>query len=208
MCGICTFCHEFGHVLGLDDMYNTNNNYTYNTLSFWDIMDSGPYLNFGRTPCGYSAYERFFLNWMIPTELKTAGNYSLDTLATSNTAFLISQAGNHNLTLANDPTSPEYFLLENRQRKGWDSYLPGHGMLATHIYYDASTWLSNTPNNDPKAMGVDIIEADGVASDATLSVDPFPGTKNITLFNPLIRGNIDILKPLKNIKETSGVITF
>jgi immune inhibitor A len=208
MCGIGTFCHEFGHVLGLDDMYNTNNNYTYNTLSFWDIMDSGPYLNLGRTPCGYSSYERFFLNWLIPIELKTPRNYTLDTLATSNTTFLISQAGNHNLTLANDPTSPEYFLLENRQRKGWDYYLPGHGMLVTHIYYDASTWLSNTPNNDPKAMGVDIIEADGVASDANLSGDPFPGTSNVSSFSPTLRSGTVLPKPLTAITETKGKINF
>jgi len=214
MCGIGTFCHEFGHVLGLDDMYATSSTATHHTLSLWDIMDYGPYLNSGRTPCAYSSYERFFLNWLVPTELKTAGNYSLDTLTTKNTAYLISQYGNHNTSIANDPTSPEYFLLENRQQKGWDTYLPGHGMLITHIYYNATTWANNTPNNDPAAMGVDIVEADGIALsetqyiDSTDPGDPFPGTSNVTSYNPTLRGNINIHKPLLNIKETAGKITF
>ncbi|MDD4993071.1 MAG: M6 family metalloprotease domain-containing protein [Paludibacter sp.] len=212
MCGIGTFCHEFGHVLGLDDMYATNSA-THHTLSLWDIMDYGPYLNSGRTPCAYSSYERFFLNWLVPTELKTAGDYALDTLTTSNKAYLISQYGNHNLNGSN-PSPVEFFMLDNRQKKGWDAYLPGHGMLITHIYYNASTWAGNTPNNDPNAMGVDIVEADGSAVsetttiDPTLSGDPFPGTSSVTAYNPTLRGNINIHKPLLNIKETAGKITF
>jgi M6 family metalloprotease-like protein len=212
MCGIGTFCHEFGHVLGLDDMYATNNA-THHTLSLWDIMDYGPYLNSGRTPCAYSSYERFFLNWLVPTELKSAGDYSLDTLTTSNKAYLISQYGNHNLNGYN-PSPVEFFMLDNRQQKGWDKYLPGHGMLVTHVYYNTSTWASNTPNNDPSAMGVDIVEADGVALsesqyiDSTDPGDPFPGTSNVTSYNPALRGNVNIHKPLLNIKETAGKISF
>ncbi|MDP4239337.1 MAG: M6 family metalloprotease domain-containing protein, partial [Bacteroidota bacterium] len=92
MCGIGTFCHEFGHVLGLPDYYVTSGT-DHHTLSEWDIMDYGPYLNNGRTPPSYSAWDRFFLNWLTPTELKVGGNYSLDTLATSNKAYLITQNG-------------------------------------------------------------------------------------------------------------------
>ena len=207
MCGVGTFCHEFGHVLGLDDMYNTNNDYSYNTLSYWDIMDSGPYLNSGRTPPSYSAYERFYLNWLTPIELRTSKNITLDTLTTSNKAFLISQTGNHNLNGSN-PNPVEFFLLENRQNKGWDSYLPGHGMLATHIYYNPSTWTNNTPNNISTAMGVDIVEADGVASNATLSGDPFPGTSKITSWSPTLRSGTNISKPLTYITEQNGIIKF
>jgi len=207
MCGIGTFCHEFGHVLGLDDMYATVSTATQHTLSSWDIMDYGPYLNNGRTPSGYSSYERFFLNWLVPTELKSPKNVTLDTLSTSNRAYLISQNGNHNLNGAN-PVPVEFFMLENRQLKGWDSYLPGHGMLVTHIYYNSTTWANNTPNNDPNAMGVDIIEADNIASDNTMSGDPFPGTSNLTTYSPTLRSGTNIGKPLTVIKETNGIITF
>jgi len=207
MCGVGTFCHEFGHVLGLDDMYNTNNDYSYNTLSYWDIMDYGPYLNSGRTPPAYSAYERFYLNWLTPVELKSPKIVTLDTLTTSNKAYLISQSGNHNLSGTN-PNPVEFFLVENRQNKGWDAYLPGHGMLATHIYYNSTTWANNTPNNTASAMGVDIVEADGVASDATFSGDPFPGTSKITSWSPTLRSGTNIGKPLTYITEQNGIIKF
>jgi len=220
MCGIGTFCHEFGHVLGLDDMYVTDATIPdHYTLSYWDIMDAGPYLNNGRTPPAYSSYERFFLNWLVPIELKTPQIVTLDTLSTSNKAYLISQTGNHNLNGAN-PSPVEFFLLENRQNKGWDTYLPGaylgngifngnaHGMIVTHIYYNSTTWVNNTPNNTASAMGVDIVEADGIGSEATMAGDPFPGTSNITSYSPILRSRTNIGKPLTFITETNGVISF
>jgi M6 family metalloprotease-like protein len=208
MCGIGTFCHEFGHVLGLDDMYVTDASIPdHYTLSSWDIMDYGPYLNNGRTPPCYSSYERFFLKWLVPTELKTKQDATLDTLATSNKALLISPYGNHNLNGAN-PNPVEFFMLENRQKKGWDTYLPGHGLLITHVYYNAATWASNEPNNIATAMGVDIVEADGVASEASMAGDPFPGTSNVLSYSPTLRIGTNINKPLTNIKENNGIITF
>ena len=212
MCGIGTFCHEFGHVLGLSDYYVTKGT-EHHTLSQWNIMDYGSYLNNGRTPPTYSAFDRFFLNWLIPTELKVAGNYQLDNLATSNKAYLISQYGNHNLNGSN-PSPVEFFTLENRQKSGWDTYLPGHGMLITHIYYNSTTWANNTVNDDATAMGVDIVEADGTAItenssiDPTLSGDPFPGTSNVTSYNPTLRSGTNIRKPILKIQEINSKISF
>jgi M6 family metalloprotease-like protein len=212
MCGVGTFCHEFGHVLGLPDYYVTSGT-DHHTLSTWNIMDYGPYLNLGRTPPSYSAWDRFFLNWATPTELKVAGNYKLDTLSTSNKSYLISQTGNHNL-IGSNPSPVEFFVLENRQKKGWDAYLPGHGMLAYHIYYNSSTWADNSVNNSATAMGVDIVEADGVAitetssTDPTLAGDPYPGTSSVTSFYPTLRSGVNIQKPLLNITETNGQIFF
>ncbi|MDD3078073.1 MAG: M6 family metalloprotease domain-containing protein [Paludibacter sp.] len=206
MCGIGTFCHEFGHVLGLPDYYVTSGTDHY-TLSDWNIMDSGAYLNNGITPPTYSAYDRFFLDWLTPIELKTAQNASLKNLDTSNKAYLISQNGNHNLNGAN-PSPVEFFTLENRQKTGWDKYLPGHGMLITHIYYNATTWAQNTPNNIASSMGVDIVEADGIGSEATRAGDPFPGTTGTTSYNPTLRSGTDIEKPVTFIKETNGIISF
>ncbi|MDR3654065.1 MAG: M6 family metalloprotease domain-containing protein [Paludibacter sp.] len=212
MCGVGTFCHEFGHVLGLTDYYVTSGT-DHHTLSTWNIMDYGPYLNLGRTPPSYSSWDRFYLNWLTPTELKTAGNYQLDTLSTSNTSYLISQNGNHNL-IGSNPSPVEFFMLENRQQKGWDTYLPGHGMIVYHIYYNPTTWANNTVNNDPNAMGVDIVEADGIALtettslDPTLSGDPYPGTSHVTSFVPTLRDGTNIHKPLLNIQEINGKISF
>jgi M6 family metalloprotease-like protein len=207
MCGIGTFVHEFSHVLGLVDYYPTDNA-THHTLSYWHVMDAGPYLNNGRTPPAYSAYDRFFLDWLEPTELLSGGNYSLDTLTTSNKAYLITQYGNHNLNGAN-PSPVEFFTLENRQKSGWDTYLPGHGMLISRIFYNATTWSKNEPNNDPNAMGVDIIEADGLASNGNLAGDPFPGSKFVNTYTPTLRSGIELSnKLLSQINETNGIITF
>ncbi len=144
MCGIGTFCHEFGHVLGLPDYYHTAEDK--NTLGNWSIMDGGAYLNQGRTPPTYSAYDRFYLDWLKPVELKVAQNVSLEPLLSSNQAYIITKDGNHNM-IGNDPQPREFFVLENRQKTGWDAYLPASGMLIWHIDYLKNAWDNNSPNN-------------------------------------------------------------
>ena len=206
MCGIGTFCHEFGHVLGLPDYYATDNA-THHTLLSWNIMDSGAYLNAGRTPPTYSAYDRFYLNWLIPIELKNAQQVTIEPLNKSNKAYIITQYGNHNMNGTN-PKPTEFFTLENRQKTGWDSYLPGHGLLITRINYSENSWYSNTPNNNPNAMGVDIIEADGLTSQSNLAGDAFPGTNNVRSYNPTLRYGVVINKPITFIKEENGIINF
>lgn len=206
MCGIGTFVHEFGHVYGLPDFYATDGS-EHHTLSFWDVMDAGPYLNLGRTPPTYSAYERFFLGWLSPNILNTSSDVILPDLISSNKAYLISESGTHNLR-GNNPSPQEFFLLENRQPTGWDAYLPGKGLLITRVYYNSTTWRNNSPNNNPDAMGVDIMEADGNASRSNLSGDPFPGNNNITSYSPVLRSGTNIGQPLSSIKEVDGVISF
>ena len=209
MCGIGTFCHEFGHVYGLPDYYITDASVKtkHHTLSTWNIMDSGAYLNLGRTPPTYSAYDRFYLGWLTPTILNSPDDITLNDLKTSNQAYLITQSGSHNLNGSN-PNPLEFFTLENRQKKSWDAYLPRSGMLITRIYYNQSNWYNNVPNNNPLAMGVDIIEADGTDNETTKTGDPFPGLQNIISFSPRLRSGIDISKPLTRIKEKNGIITF
>ena len=96
MCGIGTFCHEFSHVLGLPDLYDTEYS-GHNTLGSWDIMDYGGYSNNGRTPPSFSSYERFYLGWLTPTILNSAANITIDELQSSNQAYLVSSTGTHNL---------------------------------------------------------------------------------------------------------------
>lgn len=207
MCGIGTFSHEFGHVLGLPDYYATDGSEHF-TLDKWHIMDAGAYLNSGRTPPTYSAYDRFYLDWLKPIELKVAQNVTIEPLLSSNKAYIITKDGNHNL-VGDNPQPREFFILENRQKTGWDAYLPGHGMLITRVYYNPTTWYSNGPNNNPAAMGMDIMEADGIANANTLPGDPFPGTYSKTAYQPVLRDGTNINKPLTFIKESQdGLISF
>ena len=57
-------------------------------------------------------------------------------------------------------------------------------------------------------MGVDIMEADGIADKKTLAGDPFPGSANITSFNPMLRDGTDIGQPVTNIRQMGELITF
>ena len=162
--GIGTFCHEFSHVLGLPDLYETDmdNLHDQKTLGQWSILDYGPYNNDGNTPPSYSAYERFFMGWLTPRLITEPENVVLEDLKNNNEALLISSTDEHNL-IGNDPDPTTFYLLENRQQTGWDEYLPGHGLMLTKIQYNYNKWYNNTVNNTATKMGVDLIEADGKA---------------------------------------------
>ena len=162
--GIGTFCHEFSHVLGLPDLYETDmdNLHDQKTLGQWSILDYGPYNNDGNTPPSYSAYERFFMGWLTPRLITEPENVVLEDLKNNNEALLISSTDEQNL-IGNDPDPTTFYLLENRQQTGWDEYLPGHGLMLTKIQYNYNKWYNNTVNNTATKMGVDLIEADGKA---------------------------------------------
>ena len=148
MAGIGTFCHEFSHVLGIPDFYDTDG-YTggYSEgVGTWSIMDQGPYNNEGRTPPVFNAMERSIAGWIELEEIVNTGDYVLNDLQEYNEAYMLST-----------DTGGEFFVLENRQNShGWDAYLPGHGMLIYHV--DRSDrmvvglsaidrWEYNWPNN-------------------------------------------------------------
>jgi len=203
--GIGTFCHEFSHVLGLPDLYETTNEKPHKTLGEWSILDYGPYSNEGNTPPAYSAYERFFMGWLTPTLIVDSANITLKELQSTNTALLISENDEHNL-IGNDPDTTCFYILENRQQEGWDEYLPGHGLMLTKIRYSYKKWTDNTVNNAPKNMGVDLIEADSIAPE-------YP--KNGYLGKPgdlFPMGATEYLgiaeHPIEGIEEQNGVITF
>ena len=199
--GIGTFCHEFSHTLGLPDLYPTNDA-NHKTLGDWDIMASGSYNNDGNTPPTYSAYERFYMGWLTPRILVDSENVVLHDLQETNTALLISETDEHNL-VGNNPNPTTFYLIENRQQKGWDNYFPGHGMMLTKIQYNSTKWNNNTVNNNASAMGVDLIEADNINTDKYVngkSGDLFPG------------GAVEYLgienHPIKHIKQKDGIISF
>ncbi len=200
--GIGTFCHEFGHVLGLPDLYVTKSSSKHKTWGEWSIMDYGCYNNNGNTPTGYSSYERFFLGWLKPTILNETQSVELKDI-TTHTAYLVSETGTHNL-IGNDPNSTEFYLIENRQKAGWDAYIPGHGMMISKIKYDYRTWLDNTPNDVAENMRVDLIEADGKSPYSAYYGKPgdlFPTGATEYTFYPTFA--------VQNIAETAdGTITF
>lgn len=158
--GIGTFCHEFSHVLGLPDIYETNSQLTgIHTSGDWDLMDYGPYNNDGNTPPSYTAYERFYMGWLTPRLLKDPEYVTLHPINEGDgESLLISTANTHNMSGWN-PNPTEFYLLEAHNQDGWDTYLAGEGMLITRIRYNSSTWHSNAVNTNYRALGIDILEA-------------------------------------------------
>jgi hypothetical protein len=137
-------------------------------------MDYGPYSNDCNTPPTFSAYERFFMGWLTPRVMCEKEKVALLELQTSNTALLICETDEHNL-VGNNPNPTTFYLLENRQRVGWDTYLPGHGLMLTKVQYSSKKWTENTVNNVASKMGVDLIEADGDANEIyAKETDLFP----------------------------------
>lgn len=170
--GIGTFTHEFGHVLGLPDLYDVNYGSAF-TPGSYDTMDQGSYNNNQNTPPTFSAYERAELGWLDYTEL-AAGTDTLSVLPDlkkSNKAYMVPVEGT---------SGREFFVLENRQQEGWDSYLPGHGMLLWHIDHNATAWAQNTVNTTASHQRVDIVEADNRRTSGSVDGDPFPGASNVT----------------------------
>lgn len=205
--GIGTFCHEFSHVLGLPDLYDTNQDQPHGqkTMGSWSILDYGPYNNEGNTPPMYSAYERFFMGWLTPRLITEPEDVVLEELNSKQEALLISTTDQHNL-IGNDPNPTKFYLLENRQQEGWDTYLPGHGMMLTYVQYTYNKWNQNTVNNTAKSMGVDLIEADGKTPTSTQNgydgkaKDLFPA--GATAYTKIENHAIE------EIEEVDGVITF
>lgn len=174
--GVGTFCHEFTHVLGLPDIYDVNYSSTTFTPGSFDILDQGSYngATSGSCPAGVNTYERYELGWLQPEALTPGTIETLTYLGESNRAFILPVK-----SPTADPRDGEYYLFENRQKTGWDSYIPGHGMLVWHIDYQESKWWSNNVNTTANHQGVDIVEADNKRNSYSQDSDPFPGTKNV-----------------------------
>ena len=206
MCGIGTFTHEFGHVLGLVDYYHTSDN-NKKTLENWSIMDGGAYNNVGRTPPSYSAFDRFYLGWLTPILLTNAQNITLTPIISSNKALLIAQNSIHNLNGSN-PNPTEFFILENRLKTGFDSYLPGEGMLIWHIDYNYSDWQNNSPNNYSGTYQTENSHM-GVYLQPLVGSSTTPGNAFTSgSFYPTLWNGTDINKPITEITKYSQDIKF
>ena len=169
--GIGTFCHEFGHVLGLPDLYDTDYSGSggeSRNPGDWSIMAGGSGDNFGRNPVGYSLYERYALGFANPSVIDSSAVINLPPLDESNSGYRL-----------NTPNRNEFFLIENRQQGKWDKFLPGHGMLIARVdSTDERVWWMNEVNCNPDHMYFDLLRANYIGRDS--EHDPFPGSSGVT----------------------------
>jgi len=54
--------------------------------------------------------------------------------------------GGESYIIYNKAHPDEYYMLENRQKTGWDAQLPARGLMITHVDFDKDIWFDNTPN--------------------------------------------------------------
>ena len=208
--GIGTICHEFSHVLGLPDFYDSD--YAESggesvTPGVWSVMDHGCYMNDARTPVGYSLYERYSVRFCdAPEVINGEGSYTLDPLHSSFKGYRI-----------NTPVTNEYFLLENRQKNAfkWDAYLPASGMLVHRVDRTKNgVWTSNKVNANPEHNYYEVVWANG-KDNAHSTGDVFPGSQGVrTLNNATSPANLkswagkDTEWGLTNIYMLAGQVTF
>lgn len=200
---IGTICHEFGHVLGLPDLYDTDYAESGGQSIHpdgWDVMAGGSHNNYGRTPVGYSLWERWELGFTSKPQELTTGTKTLSPVYTSNTGLMMTS-----------PNPQEYFLFENRQANKWDSALPGHGLLVTRVdRSNQSIWDQNDVNCNPQRNYYELIRASGNDD----SQVPFPGNCNVTELTSLTEPALltwdgqSCNFGLSGITETGGNITF
>ena len=175
--GIGTMCHEYSHCLGYPDFYDVDYS-DGQGMGYWDLMDAGSYNGDGYQPAGYTSYERWFAGWEEPIELKA------EDVEVRNMKSL--QKGGEFYIIYNDKNANEYYLLENRQKEGWDASTSGAGLLIIHCDYDAELWEQNKPNDDPDHQRFTIVPSDG---EYTYSV--YKGEKRYDDAEPFPYGSVN-----------------
>jgi immune inhibitor A len=126
MSSIGVFCHEWGHVLGLPDLYDTDG--SSQGAGRWSLMGSGNYNGGSQSPAHFDAWCKNKLGWL------SLNNISINKIAAeipaveyNPVAYRLNRYGN---------SSSEYWIVENRQWTGFDIGLPGSGLLIYHIDED------------------------------------------------------------------------
>lgn len=218
--GIGLFCHEFSHTLGLPDLYPTVDVSKVDNQNpeMWDLMDGGEYTyNGGYCPTPYSPWEMDAMGWATPVELSDEKQ-----------TVTLKSYGKERIAYKIKGENDKYLLIQNIQKGGWWNGVANvynTGMLVWRIdYNNEDVNLFDNPNNTLGKPKVMIVPADGyVISDynhgdgkqwtdeeykASLKGDPFPGTTNRTELLSVELNNSTLEKPIYNIKEENGVITF
>ena len=209
--GIGAFCHEFSHCMGLKDHYDINGR-GYGT-GFWDIMCFGCYNGNTFLPAEYNSYEKMFCGWKEPIVLNAEPQKieGMKALAAGGDTYIFYNDGNEN----------EYYMLENRQKTGWDAALPGEGLIVLHVDYSKGAWEDTQVNYNAARQRMTVIPADNTlgSTDEDKAGDawPYQGNNSLTnysrpactVYNANTDGTGYMNKYLLNITQNAdGTISF
>jgi M6 family metalloprotease-like protein len=211
---IGVYVHEFGHLLGLPDLYDPT--LTSMGIGDWGLMGLGTWngpADRGESPAWPGAWSRVALEWTFPV------------IPTDDVADLllspVESGGPVYYLWENGAANSEFFLVENRQQLGYDAELPFHGLLIWHV---DETKSGNSPpvegHDDcdwPAHYLVALQQSDGFLNlefyDNTGDPgDPYPGIFDYTEFSLTSTPNsgsyadCSSYVALRNISETDGNI--
>ena len=225
--GIGCFCHEFSHCMGFPDFYDTSYSGWFG-MGEWDLMCGGSYNGGSFRPAGYTAYEKWMSGWLEPIELTDDVKVEkLKPTSEGGDVYILYNSGHHD----------EYYMIENRQLKGWDASLPGAGLMITHVDFNKDIWEENNPNtkvtqqtvNEYASQGYTIhandhqrcslIRANNKSSDYSYDSDVYPYNKldsltatskpAASLYNKNAAGKKFMEKGITKItKNSDGTMSF
>lgn len=165
------FCHEYGHVLGLPDLYDTGDNILASGIGDWSLMGTGSWLGTepGDTPAHLDAWSKAQLGFVDVDTVRTW----IDRVRVEP----VERDGGRVFRLATPGLpSTEYFLVENRQPLGFDRFVRGAGLLVYHVDETVAR------NDNPAHYKVAVVQADNLFQlegknfpDRGDPGDPFPG---------------------------------
>jgi len=213
LAGMGMFVHEFGHVLGLPDFYDTQDADNKNTPGVWDLMDMGEYNSYsgyyslpGTAPPRLTAFERYSIGWLTPRVLaKENGEITIRGIDQNDAVFIPTD----------DPD--DYFVLDYRAKYDTIAPLPSSGLLVWRVHFDSTAWYQNTVNLGDNHMFW-LFRADGSPTfnqnslsleDKLLKGDPFPGYKKVMDFEGFVTYAGDSLGlKISEIAESDSAVTF
>lgn len=199
--GIGVFSHEFGHALGLPDLYCTDASIALQVFGMdsWSLMDQGEYNGRSHIPAPFTLHERMQMGWV--DEPRTASTVGRDTLDP------ISIAGD-GLILRNPANPNEFLTFENHQptdlwEKCWGnsayfSATTNKGLLITHIDYDRQSWNNNQPN-----LVLDHQRCNPLPADGELTTYNIIEEANKKYYDNQTDENLALLKEAQNTFTTS-----
>jgi M6 family metalloprotease-like protein len=120
---ISVFCHEFGHMLGLPDLYARPENPGMEGVGVWCAMANQAG---GGKPQHFSAWSKEKLAWVKPTTIDPRIPQKL-------ILSPIEDSPKECFKILARPDGSEHFLLENRRKKGFDTSLPAEGLLIWRV---------------------------------------------------------------------------
>lgn len=198
--GMGTFCHEFGHALGLPDFYCTDYSYEEDdAFGMWSIMDTGGYEGDTYAPMGYNAYEKSYMGWLEMKEIGDATEVILQSpLGTAeNSAYIIRNS------------STETFIFENRQPGTFYPEEYGSGLLVIRIAYSYNQWNNNTLNNTQTKKRACVLTANGEKLDYSASNgNLYGGNKKSISSLKTLNGATQKVNITNIVKNNDGTITL